>query len=123
MILIESGQTANFHSLQVSARKPLAHNFMINGFYVWSHSIWSSNASAIGLAPTAQNFSYLNEERGPSDQDRRNMVGINGIWNLDYYNGSSRFLRRIAQRLFDLDHCQLQQRCAIQHYYGLRQER
>ena len=92
VILIESGQTANFHSMQVSVHRPLGNNFLINGFYVWSHSIWSSNASAIGLAPTAQNYSYLNEERGPSDQDRRNMVGINGIWNLNYYNGSSRFL-------------------------------
>jgi hypothetical protein len=92
VILIESGQTANFHSLQVTAHRPLGNNFLINGFFVWSHSIWSSNASAIGLAPTAQNYSYLNEERGPSDQDRRNMVGINGIWNINYYNGSSRFL-------------------------------
>ncbi len=82
----------NFHSLQVSAHKPLGHNFLVNGFFVWSHSLWSSNASAIGLAPTAQNYTYLNEERGPSDQDRRNMVGINGVWNLNYYNGSSRFL-------------------------------
>jgi Carboxypeptidase regulatory-like domain len=92
VILIESGQTANFNSLQVSVHRPLGNNFLINGFYVWSHSIWSSNASAIGLAPTAQNYSYLNEERGPSDQDRRNMVGINGIWNINYYKGSSRFL-------------------------------
>ena len=89
VILIESGQTANFNSLQVSARKPLGNNFLVNGFFVWSHSIWSSNASAIGLAPTAQNYSYLTEERGPSDQDRRNMVGINGIWKINYYNGSS----------------------------------
>ncbi len=92
VILIESGQTANFNSLQVSVHKPLGNNFLVNGFYVWSHSIWSSNASAIGLAPTAQNFSALTEERGPSDQDRRNMVGINGVWNINYYKGSSRFL-------------------------------
>jgi outer membrane receptor protein involved in Fe transport len=92
VILIESGQTANFNSLQVTAHRPLGNNFLINGFFVWSHSLWSSNASAIGLAPTAQNYTYLNEERGPSDQDRRNMVGINGVWKLNYYNGSSRFL-------------------------------
>jgi hypothetical protein len=78
--------------MQVSVHRPLGNNFLINGFYVWSHSIWSSNASAIGLAPTAQNYTYLNEERGPSDQDRRNMVGINGIWNIEYYKGTSRFL-------------------------------
>jgi hypothetical protein len=92
VILIESGQTANFHSLQLQVHKQMTHSFLINGFYMWSHSLWSSNASAIGLAPTAQNYSALNEERGPSDQDRRNMVGINGIWKPDYYRGSSRFL-------------------------------
>jgi hypothetical protein len=96
VILIESGQTANFNSLQVSAHKPLSHNLLINGYYVWSHSMWSSNASAIGLAPTAQNYSYLNEERGPSDQDRRNMVSISGIWKLDYYQGSSSFVKLLA---------------------------
>jgi putative hemolysin len=92
VIYIDSSQTANYHSLQFSARKPLTHNLMINGYYVWSHSLWSANSSAIGLA-TAQNFSALNEERGPSDQDRRNMVSISGIWKLDYYNGPNRFAK------------------------------
>ena len=32
VILIESGQTANFHSLQVSVHRPLGNNFLINGF-------------------------------------------------------------------------------------------
>ena len=96
MILIESGQTANFHSMQVSVHRPLGNNFLINGFFVWSHSIWSSNASAIGLAPTAQNYSYLNEERGPSDQDRRNMVGINGVWNRELLQRFEPVPRRIA---------------------------
>jgi Carboxypeptidase regulatory-like domain len=92
VIYIDSSQTANYNSLQFSARKPLTHNLMLNGFYVWSHSVWSANSSAIGIA-TAQNFSALNEERGPSDQDRRNMVSISGIWKLDYYNGPNRFTK------------------------------
>ena len=56
VILIESGQTANYHSLQFSVHKPLTHNLLLNGFYVWSHSMWSSNPSAIGLTPTAQDY-------------------------------------------------------------------
>lgn len=96
VILIESGQTANYQSLQFSVHKPLTHNLLINGFYVWSHSVWSSNPSAIGLTPTAQNYTYLSEERGPSDQDRRNMVSISGIWKLDYYKGSSFLPRFLA---------------------------
>ena len=39
------------------------------------------------------------------------------MWNLNYYNGSS-IPWRIGQRLFDLDHCQLQQRRAVHHYDG-----
>jgi hypothetical protein len=96
VIDIESGQTANYNSLQVSAHKPLTHNLMLNGFYVWSKSMWSANPSAVGLAGTAQNYTYLTEERGPSDQDRRNMVSISGIWKLDYYNGGNRIVKVLA---------------------------
>jgi hypothetical protein len=95
VIYIQSGQTANYNGLQVSARKPLSHNLMLSGYYVWSHSVWSANSSAIGLA-TAQNFSALQEERGPSDQDRRNMATISGIWKIDYYRGSNFVVRQLA---------------------------
>jgi hypothetical protein len=95
VILITSGQTANYNSLQVSVHKQLTHNFMLNGFYVWSRSIWSANASAIGLG-TAQNFSNLSEERGFSDNDRRNVANISGIWNLDYYHGANGWKKQLA---------------------------
>jgi Carboxypeptidase regulatory-like domain len=95
VILIQSGQTANYNSLQVSVHKRMSHNLLLNAFYVWSHSMWSANASAIGIG-TAQNFSALSEERGPSDYDRRNVANISGVWNLDYYHGSSRWSRQLA---------------------------
>ena len=94
VIFIQSNQTANYNSLQFSVHKPLMHNLLLNAYYVWSHSIWSANSSAIGLA-TAQNFSLLREERGPSDNDRRNMVSISGILKLDYYHGSSAIARQL----------------------------
>jgi Carboxypeptidase regulatory-like domain len=95
VIYIDSSQSADYNSLQVSVHKPMTHNLLLNGYYVWSNSFWSANSSAIGLA-TAQNFSALNEERGPSDQDRRNMVSISGIWKLDYYRGPSTFAKILA---------------------------
>jgi hypothetical protein len=66
VIYVESNQTANCNSLQFSARKPMGHNLMLNGYHVWSKSMWSANSSAIGLAPTAQEYSQLWEERGPA---------------------------------------------------------
>jgi hypothetical protein len=94
VIFIESNQNASYNSLQVSAHKPLTHNLLLNGFYVWSKSFWSANSSAIGLA-TAQDFSQLQEERGPSDNDRRNVASLSGVWNLDYYEGSNRASRQL----------------------------
>lgn len=95
VILITSGQTANYHSLQVSAHKPLTKHLLLNGYYVWSHSLWSANSSAIGIA-TAQNFSALNEERGPSDNDRRNTASISGVWTLDYYHGENGWAKQLT---------------------------
>jgi hypothetical protein len=96
LILITSGQTANYNSLQVSVHKQMTHNFMLNGFYVWSRSMWSSsNSQAAGIA-AAQNYAALSEDRGPSDYDRRNVANISGIWNLDYYHGNSVLTRQVA---------------------------
>jgi hypothetical protein len=95
VILITSGQTANYNSLQVSVHKQMSHSLLLNGFYVWSRSMWSANASAIGLG-TAQNFSALSEERGPSDNDRRNVANISGIWSLNYYHGAHGWEKQLA---------------------------
>jgi hypothetical protein len=94
-IFLISNQTASYHSLQISAHRPLTHNLMLNGFYVLSHSFQSSNESAVGLA-TAQDYAHLEEERGPMDNDRRHTASISGIWNLDYYKGSNAFVSQLA---------------------------
>ena len=94
-IFLTSNQTANYHSLQVSVKRQMAHNLMLNGFYVWSHALQSSNESAIGQM-TAQDFANLWEERGPMDVDRRNVANISGIWNIDYYRGSNRVMKHVV---------------------------
>src|SRR5271170_63858 len=49
-VYLMSNQTASYHSLQISAQRPLTRDLMLNGFYVLSHSFQSSNESAVGLA-------------------------------------------------------------------------
>jgi hypothetical protein len=96
LLLITSGQTANYNSLQLSVHKQMTHGFMLNGFYVWSKSLWSSsNSSAIGIA-NAQSYGALSEDRGPSDYDRGNVASISGIWKLDYYHGDHFWTRQVA---------------------------
>ena len=91
----QSHDTASYHSLQVSATRPLTKNIQASGFYVWSHSFQSANESAIGLAPTAQNFSAMWEERGPTDNDRRHVAGVSGIWKLNYFQGSNLIAKHV----------------------------
>ena len=91
----ESNETASFHSLQISASRPLTHNLMLNGFYVLSHSFQSVNESAIGQA-VAQDFDNLWEERGPENNDQRHVASISGIWNVDYYKGSNFLMKQIV---------------------------
>ncbi len=110
-IYLITNQHANYNALQVSARKQLSHGFTISGFYVWSRALQSSNESAIGQM-TAQDFGYLGgaftatnntlgavggglaEERGPMDANRTNNAAISAIWNIDYFHGSSMFLKQ-----------------------------
>ena len=90
----ESNETASYHSLQISASRPLTRNLLLNGFYVWSHAFQSVNESAVGQA-TAQDFDNLWEERGPTDNDRRHVASISGIWNIDYFKGSNFVIRQV----------------------------
>ncbi|HEX4322303.1 MAG TPA: TonB-dependent receptor, partial [Acidobacteriaceae bacterium] len=90
----ESNETASYHSLQISASRPLTRNLLLNGFYVFSHSFQSVNESAIGQA-SAQDFDNLWEERGPTDNDRRHVASISAIWNIDYFKGSNFVMRQV----------------------------
>jgi hypothetical protein len=112
-IYLITNQHANYNALQVSARKQLSHGFSISGFYVWSRALQSSNESAIGQM-TAQNFGHLGdpftlsnnslgaiggglaEEKGPMDANRTHNAVISAIWNIDYFHGSSTFLKVLA---------------------------
>jgi hypothetical protein len=108
-----SDVTASYHSLQVSASKQLSHSFSVSGFYVWSHALDSFEPDADGLSSpqdsgyfgtpfTASNNSLgavgggLQEEYGPMNADIRSNAAISGMWNIDYFRGSNRFVKEVA---------------------------
>ena len=90
---LTSDQTASYHSLQVSATRPLTHNLMFSGFYVLGHAISSANNNGVGQAGNAQDFYALWEERGPMDGDRRHTSKIFATWMIDYYKGSNSLIK------------------------------
>lgn len=91
---VESNQTASYHSLQMTVRKPLAKRLLLNGYYVYSKSFISANPQGIALS-TAQDFGALWEERGPANNDYRQMVSASGIWHVDYFKGANSVLRQV----------------------------
>jgi len=108
-----SNLTASYHSLQISASKQLSHSFSISGFYVWSKALDSFEPDVDGLS-TPQDSGYfggpftasnntlgaigggLQEEYGPMSADIRSNVAISGMWNIDYFHGSNRFAKEVA---------------------------
>src|ERR1700761_9490741 len=93
----DSSQTSSYNGLQVSVNKSFSHHFMVNGFYVWSKSFWSAPPSSAASGDGAtQDFANLREERGVADTDQRNAASISGIWTIDYYTGSNKFMRAAA---------------------------
>ncbi|HEY1647476.1 MAG TPA: carboxypeptidase-like regulatory domain-containing protein [Terracidiphilus sp.] len=90
-----SNQDASYHSLQVSVSRPMTHNLMLNGFYVWSHALESANIAADGIG-SAQDWNNLWEERGPMTDDRRHVATISGIWNINYFTGTSFLVKNLV---------------------------
>ncbi len=89
----QSFPTGSFHSMQITAHRPMTHNLMLNGFYVWSHSFESANGAGTGIGGQTQDYDNMLEERGPTDYDRRHITAISGEWAIEYYHGSSLLLK------------------------------
>jgi hypothetical protein len=92
---LESEETASYHALQATVSRPVTHNLMLNGFYVWSHNINSVTPIGVGQG-TAQDFANLWEEKGAAATDMRNVVGISGMWTIDYYKGSNLLIKQVV---------------------------
>ena len=45
---LESDETASYHSLQISATRPMTNNLLLSGFYVLSHTFESVNPQGVG---------------------------------------------------------------------------
>jgi len=95
VLYLESQENASYHSLQITANRPLTRNIMLAGFYVWSHNLESVNPGGVG-GGSAQDFANLWEERGPADADRRHVASISGMWKLEYYHGENRIVKQLA---------------------------
>lgn len=96
VLSMQSGQTASYHGLQISATQRTSHHVSFNAFYIYSKtfdSVQLQNNTTQGLV---QDFANMGEDRGRADTDMRHQLVVAMIWQPDYYAGSNSFLRRLS---------------------------
>jgi len=85
----------SYNSLQIDTRKRFSHGFTAQFAYTWSKAIdVGSNDNAEG-STVSNPWDYLKGERGLSAFDRRNIVSLNGVWDLPLLK-SRNLIARIA---------------------------
>ena len=81
---------ANFHSLQVSARRNLTAGWLWEAHYMWAHTL-SDNGFGAGQYPDIENMSCIKCSYSSSDVDIRHSLSANSVYELPFGPGR-RFL-------------------------------
>jgi len=90
---LQSSETASYHSVQISLSRQMSKNLKLSGFYVYANGFQSAGLNGVGTAGGTQDFYNMKAERAIMDSLRHHTATISGIWKLDYYTGSNRFLK------------------------------
>jgi hypothetical protein len=81
---------ANFHSLQVSLKRPITSGWMWETHYMWAHAL-SDNGFGAGEYPHIENYSCIKCSYSSSDIDVRHSLSVNSVYELPFGPGK-RFL-------------------------------
>jgi hypothetical protein len=98
--LIQSIMGTDYHGLQITGEKRGAR-FTAKAYYAYGKamedaSLGESTVQGSGATNPAQNSTRLDVERARSSTDRRHNFVASTIWSLDYYGGSNRLIRALA---------------------------
>jgi hypothetical protein len=91
--LLESNGTASYNGLQVKVRKTVGKHWSMTSFYTFSKSLASEEMDGASTSGGAEDSNNLALEHGRSDYDQRHNLVSAVIWNISYYEGSSKLLR------------------------------
>jgi hypothetical protein len=84
-----------YHGLQVTGTRRFSHNFSVKGFYTFSKGIDVVNTQN-STTQTATDWSNIALDRGRANNDRTHSFVVSGIWALDYFRSTPRFVRAVA---------------------------
>lgn len=86
---IQNWFNSNYNSLQISADKRFRDGSLIRLSYTWSRSL-TDNQTDRSSAP--QSFYDRGADYGPSQQDRRQILSVNYVYELPFFRNQSGFL-------------------------------
>jgi hypothetical protein len=96
VLSMQSGQTASYNAMQISATQRMSRHVSFNAFYIYSKtfdSVQLQNNTTQGLV---QDFTNMAADRGRADTDMRHQVVVAMIWQPDYYTGSNSILHHLT---------------------------
>ncbi len=82
--LITSDTNASYNGLQVSVEKKFSHGYTLQAAYTHSRSIDERSRFSVDGASGANPFNYRKGDRGLSDFDQRNILALNGVWEIPF---------------------------------------
>ena len=93
--LISSGQSAHYHALELDFDKRLSHSLSIKGNYTWSKTLESASLQNTTAQNNPQNFNYINEDYGRSDDDLRHRFATAIVWQPNYFTRANFIVRGV----------------------------
>jgi hypothetical protein len=95
VLSMQSGQTASYNALQISATQRTSHHVSFNAFYVYSKTFDSVQLQNNTTQALVQDFTNMAADRGRADTDMRQQVVVAMIWQPDYYTGGNSVLHHV----------------------------
>jgi hypothetical protein len=96
VLSMQSGQTASYNGLQISATQRMSHHLSFNAFYIYSKTFDSVQLQNNTTQALVQDFASISGDRGPADTDMRHQLVLSMIWQPDYYSGGNSVVRHIV---------------------------
>ncbi|MCU1321113.1 MAG: TonB-dependent receptor plug [Acidobacteriaceae bacterium] len=93
LFFVESGQSSNYHGLQVTIEKRLSHHLGFKGYYTWSKTLASAAMDNNSLANPFEDYNNPGLDKQRSDFDQRHTSVSSIVYQPDYFSGSNRYVK------------------------------
>ena len=77
-----------YHGLQNTVEKRMSHGFTLRGFYTFAKSMEGAQTQNNQPTGGAEDFRNLTLERARTNSDRRHVLNVSAIWEINYFHGA-----------------------------------